>query len=158
MLLPGLLLHTWRIWPMLLPGLLLHTWMIWPMLLPILLHHTWRIWPMLLPCLLLHTWMIWPMLLSACLASCSIPGGYDPCWWVPAWPPAPYLEDMTHVGECLPGLLLHSPRDNLHGLGDEPNLTGHVQGVVHLGNKCDNFPGDPLYLIYIFPSPFFYFF
>ena len=55
---------------------------------------------------------------------------------VNAWPPAPYLEDMTHVAKCLPGLLLHSPWHDLHGLWDEPNLTRHVQGVVHLRNKC----------------------
>jgi hypothetical protein len=46
-----------------------------------------------------------------------------------------YLENMAHVAECLPGLLLHATWNNLHGLWYETNLTRHIQGVVHLNRK-----------------------
>jgi hypothetical protein len=46
-----------------------------------------------------------------------------------------YLKYVSHICERLPGLWRHTARHNLHGLGQEADLTGNVQRVVYLGKE-----------------------
>jgi len=73
-------------------------------------------WPLLLPegrvpylraCLASSsTWRMCPLFVSACLLL--------------------YLKDVSHICERLPGLRRDTARHNLHGLGQEADLTGNV--------------------------------